>query len=100
MPRRLPPHVERNHVKGHTYLSFRKGKGARIRLPDDPLSDEFRAAYAAALRPQKHAVLSWEAPSSTWRARARWLPSGQERTSTPPTSCPSFERRRRQAQPR
>src|SRR6266480_6296578 len=49
MPRKLPPHVERNHVKGHTYLSFRIGKGARIRLPKDPSSAEFRAAYAAAM---------------------------------------------------
>lgn len=49
MPRKLPPNVERNHVKGHTYLSFRIGKGLRIRLPDDPSSEEFRAAYAAAM---------------------------------------------------
>jgi integrase len=49
MPRRLPLHVERNHVKGKTYLSFRVGKGPRIRLPSDPTSEEFRAAYQAAL---------------------------------------------------
>ncbi len=49
MPRKLPLHVERNHVKGHTYLSFRKGKGPRIRLPDDPTSNEFSEAYKAAL---------------------------------------------------
>jgi integrase len=49
MPRRLPLHVERNHVKGKTYLSFRLDKGPRIRLPDDPTSDEFRTAYQAAL---------------------------------------------------
>src|SRR5205823_9613474 len=49
MPRKLPPHVERNHVKGHTYLSFRRGKGPRIRLPNDPTSEEFLAAYQAAL---------------------------------------------------
>lgn len=49
MPRKLPPHVERNHVKGHTYLSFRIGKGPRIRLPSDPTSPEFTVAYAAAL---------------------------------------------------
>jgi integrase len=44
--------VERNHVKGHTYLSFRiKGAngGKRIRLPGDPTSPEFREAYAAAM---------------------------------------------------
>jgi enterobacteria phage integrase len=49
MPRRLPPFVERNHVKGHTYLSFRRGKGPRLRLPNDPTSDEFIAAYQSAL---------------------------------------------------
>jgi enterobacteria phage integrase len=49
MPRKLPLHVERNHVKGHTYLSFRRGKGARIRLPGDPTSQDFIAAYEAAL---------------------------------------------------
>jgi integrase len=49
MPPKLPPHVERNIVKGHVYLSFRIGKGPRIRLPVDPRSEEFRAAYAAAM---------------------------------------------------
>jgi integrase len=49
MPRKLPSNVERNQVKGHTYLSFRLGKGPRIRLPDDPSSQEFRDAYAAAM---------------------------------------------------
>jgi enterobacteria phage integrase len=49
MPRKLPPHVERNHVKGKTYLSFRIGQGPRIRLPDDPTSAEFHDAYRDAL---------------------------------------------------
>jgi integrase len=49
MPRKLPPHVERNSVKGHAYLSFRIGKGPRIRLPDDPTSEPFRDAYAKAM---------------------------------------------------
>ena len=49
MPRKLLPHVERNLVKGRNYYSFRIGKGPRIRLPDDPNSQEFREAYAAAL---------------------------------------------------
>lgn len=48
-PRRLPPHVETNTAKGRAYLYFRRGKGARIRLPDNPASEEFREAYAAAL---------------------------------------------------
>ena len=49
MPKKLPPHVDKNLVKGHTYLSFRIGQGPRIRLPDNPNSQEFRAAYAEAL---------------------------------------------------
>ena len=49
MPRKLPLHVERNRVKGKNYYSFRKGKGQRIRLPDDPSSEEFREAYLAAM---------------------------------------------------
>ena len=49
MPRKLPPHVARNHVKGKTYLSFRIGRGPRIRLPDDPRSEEFQEAYHAAM---------------------------------------------------
>lgn len=52
MARRLPLHVERNYVKGKTYLSFRKGKGKRIRLPDDPTGAEFMEAYQAALTGQ------------------------------------------------
>jgi hypothetical protein len=36
-------------VKNKVYLSFRLGKGPRIRLPDDPSSQEFREAYAAAM---------------------------------------------------
>src|SRR6476660_1229875 len=54
MPRRLPPHVEKNVVKGHVYLSFRRGKGERVRLPDDPNSEKFKAAYAAALAGNVH----------------------------------------------
>lgn len=52
MARRLPIYVDRNYSKGKTYLSFRRGKGARIRLPDDPTSAEFMAAYQAALTGQ------------------------------------------------
>jgi enterobacteria phage integrase len=49
MRRRLPPNVEKNVVKGHIYLSYRLGKGPRIRLPADPASDDFKRAYAAAI---------------------------------------------------
>jgi enterobacteria phage integrase len=67
MPRKLPPHVERNHVKGHTYLSFRIGKGPRIRLPSDPSSAEFREAYAAAMSGESaptRTVLKKDAPGT------------------------------------
>jgi hypothetical protein len=75
MPRRLPPHVERNHVKGHTYLSFRKGKGARIRLPDDPSSDEFRAAYAAALAGETRHTIRGDQPGTIGALIASYMRS-------------------------
>ena len=49
MRRKLPPNVEKNVVKGHVYLSYRVGKGPRIKLPNDPDSDEFKIAYGAAV---------------------------------------------------
>ncbi|MBR1237011.1 tyrosine-type recombinase/integrase [Bradyrhizobium sp. AUGA SZCCT0182] len=49
MRRKLPPNVEKNVVKGHVYLSYRVGKGPRIKLPSDPTSDEFKLAYVAAV---------------------------------------------------
>lgn len=52
MPRKLMRYVERNYVKGRSYYSFRRGKGVRIRLPDDPNSAEFHEAYAAAFAGQ------------------------------------------------
>lgn len=57
MPRKLPPHVERNFVKGRAYLYFRMGRGKRVRLPDDPTTDDFKKAYAdclsGALKPRQ-----------------------------------------------
>ena len=53
MPRKLPPFVEcwrDRHQKVRVY--FRKGKGARIPLPGQIGSDEFNAAYQAALAGQ------------------------------------------------
>ena len=50
MPRRLPPFVERwrdRHGKVRVY--FRKGRGARIALPGAIRSEEFTAAYQAAI---------------------------------------------------
>src|SRR3954453_7797282 len=46
---RIPPNVQKNGIKGHVYLSYRVGKGPRTKLPNDPTSDEFKSAYAAAV---------------------------------------------------
>jgi integrase len=79
MPRRLPPHVERNHVKGHTYLSFRIGKGTRIRLPGDPTSQEFREAYATAIAGDTFArpTVQKDAPGTIGALIASYKQSGQ-----------------------
>lgn len=50
MPRKLPPYVTRERSRhGRVMLYFRRGKGPRIRLPDDMQSPEFAEAYDAAL---------------------------------------------------
>lgn len=50
MPRRLPAYVYRERTRhGRSVLYFRRGKGRRLRLPDDPTSPDFEAAYRAAL---------------------------------------------------
>ena len=50
MRRRLPPYVYRECTRhGRWILYFRRGKGKRIRLPEDPSSPGFGAAYRAAL---------------------------------------------------
>lgn len=50
MRRRLPPYVYRERTRhGRWVFYFRRGKGRRIRLPDDPASPEFDEAYRAAL---------------------------------------------------
>jgi integrase len=66
MRRRLPPNVERNVVKGYIYFSYRVGKGPRTKLPDDPSSDAFKTAYAAAVAGEVQARprISADAPRS------------------------------------
>lgn len=50
MRRRLPPYVYRERTRhGRWVYYFRRGKGTRIRLPDDLASPEFEAAYRTAL---------------------------------------------------
>jgi integrase len=78
MPRKLPPNVERNLVKGKTYLSFRIGKGARIRLPDDPTTQEFREAYAAAVAGEaSRPSIKKDDPGSIGALIASYKTSGQ-----------------------
>jgi integrase len=79
MPRKLPPNVERNQVKGHTYLSFRLGKGPRIRLPGDPTSQEFRDAYAAAMAGETAVKpsIKKDAPGTIGALIASYKASGQ-----------------------
>ncbi len=50
MPRKLPPYVVRERSRhGRVMYFFRRGKGPRIRLPDDAQSAAFQEAYEAAL---------------------------------------------------
>ncbi|MCV9940969.1 tyrosine-type recombinase/integrase [Boseaceae bacterium BT-24-1] len=50
MPRPRYPHALREHSRhGKSLWYFRRGKGKRIRLPDDYGSEEFKEAYEAAL---------------------------------------------------
>lgn len=50
MPRKLPPYVVRERSRhGRVMYFFRRGKGKRVRLPDDTQSDAFSDAYEAVL---------------------------------------------------
>lgn len=50
MPRPRYPHAHREHSRhGKPLWYFRRGKGKRIRLPDDYGGEEFKEAYEAAL---------------------------------------------------
>ena len=53
MRNRLPPYVYRERSRhGRWVLYFRRGKGRRVRLPDNPTTEEFETAYRAALAGQ------------------------------------------------
>lgn len=81
MARRLPPYVLKERSRhGKVKYYFRRGKGKRVRLPDDPSSDEFRQAYLAALNdiePRKKQEDEARPKSLRWlidryRESARW----------------------------
>jgi integrase len=50
VPRKLPPYVVKERSRhGRVMFFFRRGKGPRVRLPDDTQSQAFKDAYEAAL---------------------------------------------------
>lgn len=79
MPRKRPPYVyaERSRHK-RMQLFFRRGKGKRTRLPDDMQSDEFKAAYEAALSGKQDRGYVTRVPSDTlqWLVE-RYMESGK-----------------------
>ncbi len=97
MPRKLPLYVERNYVKGHTYLSFRRGKGPRIRLPSDPISQEFLDAYQAAFAgtplPTGRAKITREEPFSIAALIASYKKSAEYKRLREKTSKPQYDMR-------
>lgn len=80
MPRKLPPFVVRERSRhGKVIFYFRRGKGQRVRLPDDLQSKEFEAAYEATLSGKAgYAKRSSETASGTlqWLVE-RYMESGR-----------------------
>jgi enterobacteria phage integrase len=76
MPRKYPPHVNRQLVKSTVYFYFRKAHGKRIALPDYD-SPEFGAAYAAALAGDTKPVLKRDAPGTIGALIASYLRSSR-----------------------
>lgn len=75
----LPPHVHQVKVKGRPYFYLAKGRGTEraakpIRLPNDPNSPEFWAAYSAALgKPEpKPATSSLSQLVAAYKASPEW----------------------------
>ena len=80
MPRKRPPFVYPEKSRhGRDTLYFRRGKGKRIRMPDDMQSQEFARAYEAALAGQAGKTTNTSrAPSDTlqWLVE-RYMESGR-----------------------
>jgi integrase len=71
MPRPLPPYCRYETTRhGRTVIYFKRPKGKRVRMPADPASPEFAAAYAAAFggqsAPQKAKGARCAAGSLSW----------------------------------
>jgi len=70
MPRKLPKYVTKTRTRFNKVLFyFRRDKGPRTRLPDDPDSEQFEEAYAACLSGQPVKAKIDKAPSKS----VRWL---------------------------
>lgn len=88
MPRKLPLHVVRERSRhGRVMFFFRRGKGRRVRLPDEYPSEAFDTAYQAALigeAPQKSARTASPSDRLEWLV-ARFMESGAWAAVSPAT---------------
>lgn len=88
MPRKLPPFVSMERSRhGRVRFYFRRGKGKRVRLPDDLQSGEFKVAYEAALAGKdSQPVPRARVPSDTlqWLVE-RYMESGKWSNMAPAT---------------
>jgi enterobacteria phage integrase len=79
MPRKYPPHVNRQVVKRKAYFYFRKSHGQRISLPDFD-SPEFAKEYALALAGQTAPTLKRDAPGTIGALIVSYLRSSKYTT--------------------
>lgn len=88
MPRKLPPFVTRDRSRhGKVRFYFRRGKGPRVRLPDDLQSPEFKAAYEAALAGKAnrdHRIARTPSDTLRWLVE-RYMESGKWQNFSPAT---------------
>lgn len=91
MPRKLPKYVTKTRTRFKKVLFyFRQDKGPRTRLPDDPDSKEFEAAYAACLSGKPVKAKIDKAPSKS----VRWLIDRYKESSAWSSLAPATRRQR------
>lgn len=91
MPRKLPKYVTRTITRYKKVLFyFRRDKGPRTRLPDDPRSKEFEEAYAACLAGNPIKAKVDKAPSKSFR----WLVERYMESSAWSSLAPATRRQR------
>lgn len=90
MPRALPPFVLTERSRhGRVTFYFRRGKGKRTRLPDDPASPEFAAVYAACLTGQEPPK-----PGAPAHGSLRWLVAAHMESRTWVELAPATRKQR------